>query len=388
MNGFPVTAYALCNALGPTTGAVLRRLAASESGLGPCGLPLPFPAIVGAVAGELPPLPPSFAAYESRQARLLNQLLGEIRGPIAAACERWGVGRVGIALGTSTGGIAETERAYLAFLAHGQVPDGYDFRTQHQPDALVALARATCGLAGPGLTVSTACSSSAKVFGVARRWIALDVCDAVLVGGIDTLCQTTLRGFQSLELLSAKPCQPFSAERAGLNLGEGGGLALVERRAEGKPCLAGVGETSDAHHMTAPHPEGRGAMAAMKEALAQAGLGPEAVDHVNAHGTGTPLNDAAEGRAIADLFGDRVSVASTKGYTGHQLGAAGITEAIFALVAIEQGWTPASLGVRPPDPGLGIRVAPEREERRVRVAMSNSFAFGGSNASLLFAEAA
>ncbi|MHB8419145.1 MAG: beta-ketoacyl-ACP synthase [Myxococcales bacterium] len=388
MAGFPITAYALCNALGETTDRALRRLRAGESGLAPCPLPLPFEAICGAIPAALPGLPAELAGLDTRQARVLHQLLTALAEPLAAARERWGAGRVGVALGTSTAGMAETERAYLSFRQVGRTPPGYDFFRHHQPDALVTVARAVSGFEGPALTLSTACSSSAKVFGVARRWLELEVCDAVLVGGVDTLCQITLRGFQSLELLSPKPCRPFSAERAGLNIGEGGGLALIERRGAGKVRLVGVGESSDAHHMTAPHPEGSGAVAAMREALAQAGLGAEAVDHVNAHGTGTRLNDAAEALAIARVFGDRVPVVSTKGYTGHLLGAAGITEALFAVVAIEEGWIPASLGARPVDPSFGIRVAAEREERPIRVAMSNSFAFGGSNAAVLFAEAA
>ncbi len=392
MPAFPITAYALSNALGSSTDRVLQQLRRGETGLAPStahtALDLPFPAFVGALRDPLPELPPALRPFETRQARVLHALMGELDPALARARQQWGPARIGVALGTSTAGMAETEQAYASHRTLGEVPPSYSFRRHHLPDAMLTVARLATGFQGPALVISTACSSSAKVFGTAQRWLDLDLCDAVLVGGVDTLCGLTLRGFHSLELISPTPCRPLSAERSGLSIGEGGGLALLERTGKGKALLLGVGETSDAHHMTAPHPEGVGAIAAMRAALAQGGRSAAEVDHINAHGTGTRLNDAVEGLAIAKLFGDRVPVASTKGYTGHMLGAAGITEALFSVAAIEQGWLPKSVGAEPVDATLGIQVLTAAREQRVRCVLSNSFAFGGSNAALLFGDAA
>jgi 3-oxoacyl-[acyl-carrier-protein] synthase-1 len=205
------------------------------------------------------------------------------------------------------------------------------------------------------------------------------------VGGADSLCQTTLRGFRALGLLSEEPTRPFSLERRGINIGEGAALALLERSGEG-PRLLGTGETSDAHHMSTPDPEGRGARLAMQAALADAGAGSADIDYVNAHGTGTALNDAMEAQAIRSVLGAAADpvVVSTKGYVGHTLGAAGATEAVFVLEALCGGWTPASAGATPVDPALGLDVATERRDLDLRLALSNSFAFGGSNVSLVF----
>jgi 3-oxoacyl-[acyl-carrier-protein] synthase I len=379
---FPITAYALCNALGSDTPEVLATLRRGQTGLRPCPLAVPFEAVCGALPDSLGALPSELTQFDSRQARILVSLLRELEHSLEGARQRWGAARIGIALGTSTAGIAETERAYSEFKRSGHLPAGYDFSRQHMPEAMTTIVRSVTGFSGPGVVVSTACSSSAKVFGVARRWLTSGVCDAVLVGGIDTLCQITLRGFRSLELLASQPCRPFAVDRAGLNIGEGGALLLLERNGEGPALLLGVGETSDAYHMTAPQPEGLGAIAAMSEALRQAHLEPEDIDQINAHGTATRLNDAVEGAAIARLFGDRVPVVSTKGYTGHMLGAAGATEAAFSVASIEHGFIPESLGSDRPDPALQIQIAHQRIDRPVRAVLSNSFAFGGSNTTL------
>jgi 3-oxoacyl-[acyl-carrier-protein] synthase-1 len=377
---FPITAHTLCNALGSGTADVLKALRAGESGLRPCQLPLPFETSCGALPTSLPGLPASLIDFDTRQARILALLLRDLALPLGVARARWGADRVGVVLGTSTAGLEETERAYATFRRSGRPPTSYRFSTQHLPDTMVKITREVAGLRGPGLVVSTACSSSAKVFGVARRWLKLDLCDAVLVGGVDTLCQVTLRGFKGLALLSSRPCRPFAADRDGLSLGEGGALLLLEREGEGPARLLGVGETSDAYHMTAPQPEGQGAIAAMRAALRDAGLDAAEVDQINAHGTATALNDAMEGVAIAHLFGDRVPVLSTKGYTGHMLGAAGASEAAMTVIGIEHAFFPASVGSDPIEPGLPIRINRTRVDRACRVALSNSFAFGGSNA--------
>ena len=209
--------------------------------------------------------------------------------------------------------------------------------------------------------------------------------DAVLVGGADSLCQITLRGFQSLGLLSREPTRPFSRERRGINIGEGAAFALIERSGEG-PRLLGAGESSDAHHMTTPDPEGRGAQSAMQAAISDAGVSTGDIDYVNAHGTGTAFNDAMESRAIRATLGAAADpiVVSTKGYVGHTLGAAGAIEAVFVLESLRNGWIPASIGAEPLDPEIGLNVATRTTETDVRLALSNSFAFGGSNVSLVF----
>jgi 3-oxoacyl-[acyl-carrier-protein] synthase-1 len=383
----PITAYAVCNALGATTREVRDALLNGRGGLGPSPLPLPFETMVGAVHGELPPPPPSLSAFDSRQARIALLLLDEIRPALDSAIRRSGADRVAIVLGTSTGGIAETERALVHHRTTGTLPTGYDYERQHSFFAFAELLRQTCGARGPAFVVSTACSSSGKVFASGRRLLAAGVADAVLVGGVDTLCHTTLCGFHGLGILASGSCRPFARDRSGINIGEGGALLLLEREGDARAQLLGVGETSDAYHMSSPHPEGLGARRAMEEALAEAGLPAMAVDHINAHGTGTPQNDAAEAKAIAGLFGDRVPVVSTKAYTGHMLGAGGAVEATFAVFALEQGWIPSSLGATPIDESLGIRVNVAKAALSCRAVLSNSFGFGGSNVSVLLGAA-
>lgn len=379
----PITAFALSNALGRTTREVLDALFAGQTGLSPCRWPLPFATFAGEAAGHLKPLGEGERAFDSRAARLLARPLDELETPIAQAIQRWGAGRVGLVLGTSTGGIAETETAFQAFSRAGALPAGFDFEHQHAFHGLVEFARRRTGLAGPAFALSTACSSSGKVFGSAQRLIESGLCDGVLVGGADSLCQTTLRGFGSLQVVSPTRCRPFLADRDGLNIGEGAALLLLERAGTPRAHLIGVGESSDAHHMSHPHPEGLGALAAMRGALAQAGLEPGEVDHVNAHGTGTRANDLIEGRAIATLFGNEVPVVSTKAYTGHLLGAGGATEAIFACAALEAGRIPRALDVAPLDPELDVSLPDRVIDRPLRAVLSNSFAFGGSNVSVL-----
>lgn len=379
----PITAFALTNCLGASTQEVLDNLFAGNCGLSPCKWPLPFTTWAGEAKGELAALPESEKAYDSRAARLLARPLSEMTGAIAHALKTWGSHRVGIVLGTSTGGIAETEAAAEAFRETGAVPSSFDFDRQHAFGGLVEFARTRTGIQGPAYAVSTACSSSGKVLACAQRLIMSGICDAVLVGGSDSLCQTTLRGFGSLEVVSSQPCRPFCAERNGLNIGEGAALLLVEREAtdgaKAQAKLLGVGESSDAWHMSHPHPEGVGAIAAMRQALDQAGLTPSDVDHVNAHGTGTNANDEVEGKAIQSLLGSGVPVVSTKAYTGHMLGAGGASEAIFAIAAIQRGVVPMALRAHPLDSAFSIFVPEAPVARDLNVVLSNSFAFGGSN---------
>lgn len=379
----PITSYATCSALGDTRDQTLRALLQGYSGLRSPSSTLPFATVVGEIALDFEALPPDLAAWDTRLARLVAHLIRDLQPDLGRARQRWGDRRIGLFLGTSNAGILQTEAAHAAWVETGTVPVDFDFERQHAYDGILTVARRLTGIAGPGYVVSSACSSSAKVLAVASRLIHAGVIDAALVGGMDTLCQTTLRGFHGLGVLSASACRPFGAGREGINIGEGGALLLVERQGPARALLLGVGESSDAHHMSAPHPQGHGARLAMHRALELAGLPGQAIDHVNAHGTGTLLNDAAEGAAIAGLLGTEVPVSSTKGYTGHLLGAAGAMEAVFAVLALEEGVIPASLGADPLDPLLTIRVPTVALRQRCRAVLSNSFAFGGNNLSVL-----
>jgi 3-oxoacyl-[acyl-carrier-protein] synthase I len=380
---YPIKAFAAANGLGMDTAAVRDALRAGRTGLAPCRLDIPFETACGALPDDLPPPPASLRAYDTRLCRMALHTLEGIGAAVRSAVRRLGAGRVAVAIGTSTGGIRESELAYDEWARLGRLPASFDFDHQHTFHALLEVVRTVTGADGPASIVSTACSSSGKVFGSAQRLLAAGLADAVLVGGVDTLCQTTLRGFGSLQALSRTPCRPFNATRDGISIGEGAAFLLLERAGDGPVRLLGVGESNDAHHMSAPHPEGLGARLAMEGALAQAGLPGSAVEHVNAHGTGTPANDVIEARAIAGVVGEAVPVVSTKGYTGHLLGAAGATEAVFAALSIEHGFVPASLGAEPLDPQVTVSISAAGSARRVRTVMSNSFGFGGSNVCLI-----
>jgi 3-oxoacyl-[acyl-carrier-protein] synthase-1 len=379
----PITAWSAVNGLGRSTAEVLSSLDAGRSGLVRPPFELPIETVVGAVPGELAPLADEWRAYDCRLSRMAALALDEVRDALGRAVTRWGKDRVAIVLGTSTGGLHATERAYFAWRTDGRVPDDYDYHRQHDFNALGELVARMISADGPVYTVSTACSSSGKTHACAQRLIASDLADAVLVGGVDSLCRMTLQGFFGLGVLSSKPCRPFGAGRDGINIGEGAAFQLLEREGESDVWLLGVGESSDAHHMSSPHPEGRGAAEAMQRAMEQAGVGVDDIDHLNAHGTSTLLNDQAESIAIHALFGDRLPVVSTKGYTGHLLGAAAATEAVFAIHAVLTGALPATLGADPKDPAIACDVVLTPRRTRVRRALSNSFAFGGSNVSLL-----
>lgn len=340
--------------------------------------------VVGNVPGPLPPLPPELAEFDCRLARIGAMAFEEIRPAVERAVERWGGDRVAIVLGTSTGGLEETEQAFEHWLNHRVIPPGYHYQRQHNFAAFGEMLASLVSVRGPNYVVSTACSSSGKVAASAMRLLRLGMVDAVLIGGIDSLTRMTLQGFHSLGILSGAACRPFCVHRDGINIGEGAAFVLLEWEADDAAVhLLGVGESSDAYRMSSPEPSGRGAREAMERALAQAGLAPSDVDHINAHGTATPLNDSAESRAIYALFGDRVPVTSTKAYTGHQLGAAGGTEMIFAAHAVRTGRIPATLNCDPVDPEIKIRVQREPAEGSFRRVLSNSFAFGGSNVSVL-----
>ncbi|BAV95959.1 beta-ketoacyl-[acyl-carrier-protein] synthase family protein [Lysobacter enzymogenes] len=353
----------------------------------------PLDCWIGRVEGiEQAPLPPALAHWDCRNNRLAWLSLNQDGLPqaIAAAVARHGAERVAVIVGTSTSSIGATEEAYARL--HGEPPrfpadlDRPQLHTPHSPGAFVA---AATGLRGPCVTVATACSSSAKVFAQAARLIAAGVVDAALVGGVDTLCGSVLFGFNSLQLVSPEPCMPFDARRVGLSLGEAGGFALLERcePEEGGLQLRGYGESSDAHHMSTPHPQGLGARLAMADALARAGVDADAIGYLNLHGTATPANDQVEALAVAAMFPPQLHASSTKGWTGHTLGAAGIVESAFALLALDSGELPGTLNSREPDAGNGPQIRFDNARAPIRYAMNNSFGFGGNNCSLVFARA-
>lgn len=387
VTAFPVTAYSLCNALGGSTAEVISALAAGRSGIGTPRLDLPFETLTGNVDAALPPPPQALSSYDTRLTRMALLAYDGMAPAVEAAVRRWGADRVAVIMGTSTGGIEGTEAAYAEDREGRGIPPRFDFDHQHPFHAFADALASFAGVTGPRYVISTACSSSGKTLAAGQRLLRAGVVDAVLSGGVDGLAQTTLRGFHSLSILSRTACRPFCVDRDGITIGEGAAMMLLEREGDGPARLLGVGESSDAYHMSTPDPEGVGARAAMGRALEQAGLPPSAVDHVNAHGTGTKRNDAAEARAMTGFLGPDVLVASTKGYTGHLLGAGGTTEAIFSVVALEQGWVPKTLGVEPMDPELSIHVTRERAERPIRRVLSNSFGFGGSNVSVLLGAA-
>ncbi|MEO6596007.1 MAG: beta-ketoacyl-ACP synthase [Planctomycetota bacterium] len=378
-----VTGYAVLSALGGSRQEHLDGLAAGRTGLAAPPFPLPFATAVGAVTAPLPELPPVLTPWSTRLARMAAQLVEQLDDPLRRARQRWRPERIAVLLGTSTAGAESTERAYRTFIAEGAFPDRYDFLRQHTFGAVLHVVSALTGAKGPAWMASTACTSSAKPFASAKRLIEADLIDAAIVGGVDTLCQMTLHGFESLQALDRVPCRPFHKDRLGVSIGEGGAFALVERSGEARVLVEGIGETSDCYHVSAPHPDGLGALAAMREALEQAGCRPEDIDHVNAHGTGTRLNDTAEAKAIRALFAAPIPVVSTKGYTGHTLGAAGAVEFAFAACAVEEGWIPPSLCGDGLDPEIQLNVPSSVVRGRFRRVLSNSFAFGGNNVSVL-----
>ena len=383
-----IPAIGLVTPLGRGKAATAASLfAGSRAGLVPddrliAGMTVP----VGRVEGALPEIPDHLSDYDCRNNRLMLAALQEISDDVSAVADRYGRDRVAVVLGTSTAGIAEGEAAWASFRQDGAWPPGYRYR-QQETGNLADFAARMFGLTGPAYTVATACSSGAKSFASARRLIALGLCDAAVVGGADSLCRMTLGGFRSLEAVSARPCNPFSANRDGITIGEGA-AAFVLVRDLAPVMLLGIGEGSDAHHVSAPDPTGRGAETAMRLALADAGLGAGEIAYVNLHGTATALNDAMESRAVAAVFGPETPCSSTKAMTGHLLGAAGACEAAFLWLTLHPEHNPS--GLLPPHLWDGV---PDAALPRLALTepgatvpgsgplamLSNSFAFGGNN---------
>lgn len=386
-----ISAFSIVHAAGHGAAALWQAVAEGCSGLRRNDLSwCDLPCWIGRVPGvENLELPDALATWDCRNHRLAWLALQEatFRATVDAAIGRYGPERVGLVLGTSTSGMRRSEEAYPQRLQEGRWPHGFDYRRSHAVEALCRFSADVLGIAGPMITISTACSSSAKVFLVAQRWIDSGIADAIVVGGADSLCLSTLHGFDGLQLLSDDVCRPFDVARRGISIGEAAGFALLER-ATARVNFAGGGESSDAWHMSTPHPEGDGARDAMGAALAAAGLDPTDIGYVNAHGTATSANDRSEAAALVAVFGDRgVPVSSTKGVTGHTLGAAGIVEAIITVQTLMQQMAPPSANLRTADPALPLDLVLQPRSIGLRHAMSNSFGFGGSNCALIFSRA-
>jgi 3-oxoacyl-[acyl-carrier-protein] synthase I len=390
-----VTAYTATSALGLGLDAHLEALQQQRSGLRANDFgDAPLPCWIGRVQDvESTALPDAYAQWDCRNNRLawigLNQ--DGFLSRVHAARQRYGAARIALLLGTSTASIGATEEGYRRLEDQRRLPADLRRPAIHNPHSLTAFVAAALDLDGPCLTISTACSSSAKVFASAERLIRLGIVDAAVVGGVDSLCASVLYGFNALELVSPEPCRPFDAARGGISIGEAAGFALLER-IDANPDAAlrvlGCGESSDAHHMSTPDPSGQGAELALRDVLDHAGLDVSQVDYINLHGTASQKNDAMEAALIARLFPTRTRVSSTKGLTGHTLGAAGIIEAAITLLALREGFVPGNAGTHSPDAVCTQHFAWQNELRPVRVALSHSFGFGGSNACLAFAHAA
>ena len=388
--------FTATSCIGKGVAATLESLLEQRSGLASCKFEtVDLHTHIGEVAGvDEERLPDNLRAFDCRNNRLAELALKQdgFFGAVEQAASRIGRRRVGVFLGTSTAGILQTELAYRERdPVSGALPASFEYGSTHNSFSVADYLRRRCRLEGPAVAVSCACASSAKAFGSARRMLEAGLIDAALVGGVDSLCLTTLYGFHSLQLSSPAPCRPFDVARDGISIGEAAAFALLERAPDDldgdSVLLLGIGESSDAYHMSAPHPEGLGARRAMQAALASAALESGDIDYINLHGTGTPSNDRSESQAVTGVFGPTTPCSSTKGATGHTLGAAGALEAVISALAVKHGFMPGGIHTSTIDPTLTAHYI--RDNRRAPLArvLSNSFGFGGTNCSLIFGRA-
>lgn len=391
-----LSSFTATSAIGRGLVETLDALRQRRSGLLPCTFDtVDLKTYTGEVPGvDAVRLRPPLAAFDCRNNRLAQLALEQdgFATAVKMAVERYGASRVGVFIGTSTAGILQTELAYRRRdPVTGALPPDFNYRGTHSTFSVADFTSHYFDLTGPAVVVSSACSSSAKVFSSARRMLAAGFIDAAVVGGVDSLCLTTLYGFNSLGLLSGQACRPFDANRNGISIGEAAAFALLERLPEHLDAdavlLLGVGESSDAYHISSPHPEGLGARMAMQDALKMAGLRPADIDYINLHGTATQSNDDAEGKAVLALFGSQTPCSSTKGATGHTLGAAGGLEAVICALALQNNLLPAGLNTEHLDPKLNLNYLMNNREQPIAHVLSNSFGFGGTNCSLVFGKA-
>jgi len=390
MARLPILAWEAISALGAGREALLAGLQAGRCALThDSGQPFDTPCPVGVVRDELEALPAGAEAFDDRCHRLAWACLSRLEEPIERVKRAYGPERVAVVAATSASGFRELETMFVP----GGAPPGFDYQNLVSFGCVARLVRQVSGVNGPAFTDSTACSSGANAFISAAGLLRAGICDAAIVGGAEALCATTYAGFRSLRVVDGEPCRPFDQERKGMSLGEGAAFFVLEREpgelGGDSPFLAGVGASLDAHHMTAPDPDGTGSELAMRAALDDAGLEPGGIGYINLHGTGTPLNDASEAASVARLFGRDVSCSSTKGGAGHLLGAASAFEIAISLAVLETGLLPANVNLQTADPELGI--SPLAEARQVDppgFVMSNSFGFGGNNTAVVLGRAA
>jgi len=385
--------FTLTSAAGCGIRELERSLTNQRSGLSPCVLDfVKLDTYIGRVEKiEDSPVVDRLKEFDCRNNRLAQLALqqDDFDQAVEDAKNRYGPGRIGLFLGTSTSGILETELAYRhRDPVTGDLPNTFRYKETQNNFSLAAFVQKYFKLEGPALVISTACSSSAKVFAEASRFIRSGFCDAAIVGGADSLCLTTLYGFSSLELISSNPCRPADPDRDGLSIGEASGFALLEKPENGnfknQIALLGYGESSDAHHMTTPSPDGRGMAESMQLALECSGLNNHQISYINLHGTATMTNDSAEDKAVSKVFGSSTPCSSTKGWTGHTLGTAGITEAIICAISLKNNLIPGSLNTRLIDPDFCSNIILQNRTETLTHVLSNSFGFGGNNCSLIF----
>ncbi|MEY4684996.1 MAG: hypothetical protein RLZ25_1455 [Pseudomonadota bacterium] len=386
-----VQAMTLTNAFGTGVASTLAGLKAGSSALTPGNFPgLEFETWIGRIDGiDGHRLPPRLSDFEARNHRIIDLALDQdgFRFKVSTLIQRFGAHRIGLILGTSTSGILETEKAYRhRDPLDGNLPDDFRYRERQNTSAPAAFVKALLGVSGPAWVLSTACSSSSKVFASAARLLQANWCDAVIVGGSDSLCLTTLYGFKALDLVAKNPSRPMDQAREGISIGEGAGFMILTRDpdpAEGV-SLIGYGESSDAYHMSSPHPEGIGASRAIENGLQRASLTAEQIDFTLLHGTGTRANDLSEDRAITRSLGAHTPCASIKGAIGHTLGAAGIMNAVTACLSLREGFLPGTAHLVTQDPEIHSTVLKRPLFKSGRHILTNAFGFGGSNAVLLF----
>ena len=388
--------FTVTSCIGRGLNQTLTAIRQQRSGLAPCTFDtVDLPIFIGEVNGvDATQIVPELAAFDCRNNRLAQLGLEQdgFAEAVTAAIGKYGAERVGVFIGTSTSGILQTELAHRRRdPVTGALPADFHYGTTQNTFSVADFTRHYFGLTGPAVAISSACSSSAKVFSSARRMMEAGLIDAAVVGGVDTLCLTTLYGFNSLGLLSTQACRPFDTQRDGISIGEAAAFALLERTPEhlasDAVLMLGIGESSDAYHMSSPHPEGLGARMAMQGALKMANLNPAEIDYINLHGTATQSNDLAESKAVTAVFGNSTPCSSSKGATGHTLGAAGGVEAVICALALQHGLMPGGLKTSEIDPALGLNYLLDNREQPVSCALSNSFGFGGTNCSLIFGRA-
>ncbi|MCF6202126.1 MAG: beta-ketoacyl-ACP synthase [Methylococcaceae bacterium] len=346
------------------------------------------PVFVGEIQTDLPEIESKYSVYNCKNNQLLLAALSQIQSTVDLMIKRYGLDRIGVVLGTSTSGVRNTELALTSVAKHNVKPDLFHYKQQQLGAGADFLAH-ILNLKGPAYAVSTACSSSGKAFASARRLINLGFCDAVIVGGADTLCRFTVHGFDALASVSDGLSKPFGKHRDGINLSEAVALFVMSKD-EGPVKMQGIGASSDAYHFSAPDPKGSAVISAMLMALAEANKAVEEIDYINLHGTATPLNDAMESHAVNKVFGHKVAVSSTKGMTGHALGAAAALELGLCWMLLsdtnEEGLLVPNINEDILDdtlPPLYFVKEGQKLGRKINSCQSNSFAFGGNNVSLV-----